>query len=943
MLEIYTPMAGGLAEEALNSLALLVGSGTFHSAINIAMTAGIGGTAYQYITGKKLENLMRFIFVSFTLLFVLIGIKVPVAIIDMQEPMVTHEVDDVPLGAALPASFISQIGYAISQGFEDVFHMPDDQSYNKTGMLFGSRIALAASSASFGSSPDLSMDLSNYMRQCILISKMRVTGKLTATELKNSPNLMTQLFDDASPVYRVILHDVGNVSCQDAAKHLKTEINDAADKEAQVFANKFTNGDKAKFETSYSNAQDYYLSVSKTGAASLAQNMLIDLVRNSVSDAMAFSGNTAGLMNYVNTSAMNNLRISEANTFWMAGYRLPMLNACLWILMICLFPVVILLAFFPMFEKAYLFFVSTMIWLWSWPPMFAILHFFVSYYASTQTNIFGKQDGGLTMSNIDPIAMIHSDMAFTAGFLAMSIPFIAKGLTSGMSAVFSQASQLLGSVTQGASSSAVPGAAQGNISVGQFSAYNQNYDNINAHKHDLNSTDYRGMHSQQLANGSIVSTLADGHRIINSGSAMSNLAVGVQGSQALSSSLTASAQQAHHRGDSLRTAADKSFQSAVRDASNLNINDANDYRVGGGVSQNSSQSIATNVSEMRNAIAEYNRGKDGTHQVNMQEGMSAKWDSGDEIFGKIGKWASGASVGVSGSLEHTHLQSEKLSEFYKSDQGKAFNKAYSDAISTAKNMHIDGSSSHQLSTAEQFAVDLNKAQSLSHQASTEYSNSENYSKAASIAESNSQSINTNMNSDFVQWAETTKGASAQSVLSATEGQGLQTQQAWAAEYLNSTRGQSMVNHEAQQLLNQVKGSATESGYNAASSNLSANHDVSGNYEANQSQLKQQAQSQMQMMSKKQIEDAQRLQRQANHQNLMKQASATQAVVHEKSNALNDGITQAASQTKAKVGNELDSGVVVGDLKSLAAPSQKGGFNFHDPHGLDKFMHQYDDK
>ncbi|MDA0910332.1 MAG: conjugal transfer protein TraG N-terminal domain-containing protein [Proteobacteria bacterium] len=912
MLEIYTPMAGGLAEEALNSLALLVGSGTFHSAINIAMTAGIGGTAYQYITGKKLENLMRFIFVSFTLLFVLIGIKVPVAIIDMQQPMVTHEVDDVPLGAALPASFISQIGYAISQGFEDVFHMPDDQSYNKTGMLFGSRIALAASSASFGSSPDLSMDLSNYMRQCILISKMRVTGKLTATELKNSPNLMTQLFDDASPVYRVILHDVGNVSCQDAAKHLKTEINAAADKEAQVFANKFTNGDKAKFETSYSNAQDYYLSVSQTGAASLAQNMLIDLVRNSVSDAMAFSGNTAGLMNYVNTSAMNNLRISEANTFWMAGYRLPMLNACLWILMICLFPVVILLAFFPMFEKAYLFFVSTMIWLWSWPPMFAILHFFVSYYASTQTNIFGKQDGGLTMSNIDPIAMIHSDMAFTAGFLAMSIPFIAKGLTSGMSAVFSQASQLLGSVTQGAGSSAVAGAAQGNISVGQFSAYNQNYDNINAHKHDLNSTDYRGMHSQQLANGSIVSTSADGHRIINSGSAMSNLAVGVQGSQALSSSLTASAQQAHHRGDSLRTSADNSLQSGLRQASNFSSTDGNDYRAGGGMSNTDTYGINQDYRHMAEAVRDWNAGHDASHQISLQEAISASASAGFKLFGN------GGSVGGKISSSHEHGQVEKVSEFLNSRDGQSFSESYSHALNSAKNIHLDGSNSHQLSAAEQSAVDLNKAQSLSHQASTEYSNSENYSKAASIAESNSQSINTNMNSDFVQWAETTKGASAQSVLSATEGQGLQTQQAWATEYLNSTRGQSMVNHEAQQLLNQVKGSATESGYNTASSNLSANHDVSGNYEANQSQLKQQAQSQMQMMSKKQIEDAQRLQRQASHQNMMKQASVTQAQVQDHAATMNKDIQQGTHTNKNKVKDEFDHGVVVGDAKRVAS-------------------------
>ena len=126
MLQIYTPMAGDLAEEALNALAVLMGSSTFHSAIQIAMTIGVGGVSYQYITGKKIENLMKFVVTSFAILFILIGLKAPVAIIDMQNPMTPHEVDDIPIGVALPAAFISSIGYAISQSFEDVFHMPDD-------------------------------------------------------------------------------------------------------------------------------------------------------------------------------------------------------------------------------------------------------------------------------------------------------------------------------------------------------------------------------------------------------------------------------------------------------------------------------------------------------------------------------------------------------------------------------------------------------------------------------------------------------------------------------------------------------------------------------------------------------------------------------------------------------------------------------------------------
>lgn len=911
MLEIYTPMAGDLAEEALNSLALLIGSGTFHSAINIAMIAGVGGTAYAFITGKKIENLMRFIFVSFTLLFILIGIKFPVAIIDMQQPYVSHEVDDIPLGVALPSAFVSQIGRAIAQSFEDVFHMPDDLSYNESGMLFGSRIALATRSANFGIDPNLSQDLSNYMRQCIFISKIQVTQKLTVNELVNSPDLTNELFEDASPVYRVILHDLGNVSCIDAAAHLKTELNAAAESEAQRYANKFTDGDKGKFEASLGNAQNYFLGVSQTGTALLKQNMLINMVNNAVQDAMAFSGNTAAMMNYSNTVAMNHLRMTEANNFAMAGYRLPMLNACLWILMMCLFPIVILLAFFPLFEKSYMFFIGTMIWLWSWQPMFSILNFFVSYYASIQTNIFGEQSGGITMSNADPIAMVHSDMAFTAGSLAFAIPFIAKGLTSGMATAFSQASQLLGSITQSSSNVGVSGLEHGNMSVGQFSAYNQNYDNFNAHKHDTNSTNMHGLKTEQLANGSTLTTTPDGHQIVSSAGSMSHLAVSLQGSQAVSNSFTQSAQTAHNRGDTYRHSADESYQSAIREANNFSQSDANDFRAGGGKSVTDTYGITQDLRHMQDAVHDWNRSHDGTKQIDFKQAVSANASVGMKFLGN------GGGIGASVSSNHSHAQSENLKEFFSSKQGQSFSESYNHALNSASNIHMDGSRSHQLSHAEQFAVDMNKAHNYSEQAAHEYSESQNYAKAASLAVSDSQNINTNMTNDFVTWAQANKGEEANSVLSATEGEHLTTQQQWSREYMASEQGQSALASERQQYMQAIASGTSLTQFNADNNSGANQAAIHKQYQQDMNGLKPRM-PEIDMMSKKDIEDAQKAMRQAHHQNLMKQAKMTQAVVHENSEALHHQIDQSEHNNQNKVNDELEHGVVMGDLKSASS-------------------------
>ncbi|ALB24385.1 conjugal transfer mating pair stabilization protein TraG (plasmid) [Piscirickettsia salmonis] len=923
MLIIYTPMAGDLAEEAINALAVLIGTSTFHSAINIAMTIGVGGFVYQYIQARQLSILSRYIGISFFVLFGLIGLKTPVAIIDMQEPMVTHEVDDVPIGVALPAAFVSQIGRGIAQAFEDVFHMPDDQDYNTSGMLFGSRLALASNTAGFTESPELSADLSNYLRQCVWVSQVQVTHKLTVSDLIHSNNLMTELFSSASPVYHVILSDKGNMTCQDAAIDLKNRLVVAADLEAQSMSNSLTDGDKAKFESNLANAQSYFIDVSDTGTNLLLQNMLINKLRHSVSDAMAFSGNTAGLMNYTNTAAMNNLRIAEANSFWMAGYRLPMLNACLWILIICLFPIVIMIGFFPGFDKAYGAFIKTMIWIWTWPPMFSILHFFVSFYASTKTDIFGHQDGGITMSNMNAVSMIHSDMAFTAGFLAMAIPFIAKGVTTGFADAFNNAAQYLGSMTHGVSQSVAGQVSHGNVSVGNFSGWNANYDTTNAHKHDTNMTDYHGMTTHQLPNGSTITTAANGQQIINSSGATSAMAVAIQGSQATVNSLSRNAQTAHNLGNSFRTAADQSLQSGLREASNFNSSDANDYRKGSGQSITDQYGINQDYRTMKDSVERWNEGRDANHQTSLQEALRGGINSGDQIFGKLTKWGTGISMDASGTLDHSHAQADKVSQFLDSSEGKNFTKAFTHSQTAASNMHMDSSQSHNLSTAEQSALDINKASSLSHQASAEYSASKNYSAAASEARSHSNSINSNLNNAFVNWASANKGENAAEVLAGTDSKNIANANQWGQEFLSSNEGKSLIEQEAQHFMSKTEFSTDKSTYEQQSQDLSSQHNVLANYEKTKGQFERHAAEQITPMSKKQLNEAQNELRRTSQQDLMRQSQVMSATVHSSAEEGTKNINSQSSEVKGNTHKEFEHGVVVGSITNAVKSTLTG--------------------
>lgn len=69
----------------------------------------------------------------------LVVIRTPVQIIDYSNVAQVYEVDNVPIGLAIPASLTTRVKRA-HQSYEMVFALPDSVTYSKTGMLFGSNL-----------------------------------------------------------------------------------------------------------------------------------------------------------------------------------------------------------------------------------------------------------------------------------------------------------------------------------------------------------------------------------------------------------------------------------------------------------------------------------------------------------------------------------------------------------------------------------------------------------------------------------------------------------------------------------------------------------------------------------------------------------------------------------------------------------------------------------
>ena len=132
---------------------------------------------------------------------------------------------------------------------------------------------------------------------------------------------------------------------------------------------------------------------------------------------------------------MEKQRLAHVSIGHVAMRTLPMTQTILTGIAIGIFPLLVLAAVFNKLTlsvlKGYVF---ALMWLQSWPMLYAILNSAMTFYA--------KQNGApVVLSEISQIQLKYSDLASTAGYLSMMIPplswMMVRGLGAGFSSVYS--------------------------------------------------------------------------------------------------------------------------------------------------------------------------------------------------------------------------------------------------------------------------------------------------------------------------------------------------------------------------------------------------------------------------------------------------------------------------------------------------------------------------
>ncbi|HAV1569283.1 TPA: conjugal transfer mating pair stabilization protein TraG [Enterobacter hormaechei subsp. steigerwaltii] len=781
---IYTVAGGAWFQDTLNGVAAFFNSSAGDALIAMATAVSVIVGAATYTRTHNLLDLAKWAGFYVLVIAVLVGDKRNVQIIDLSEPAAIYQVDNVPTGLAAPASLITRIGAGMAQVYDFVFARPDALTYSKTGMLFGAQLAAGSSDFRF-SEPEIQRMFSDYVHNCV-VGDIMLNNKYSIGDLMNATDPYALIFSQPSPLRGLYDKNRNFLTCEKATTKINTDSDDISGTNMFPFLQQtlnrmhgFTNqvfgatngASTALFTEMLGDSYNYFHGNSMTSTEIIRKNVVMNGLRSGLESFSAQNGDTAGLVNTATQTSMAKMRLSQATNASIAANTLPVMHSVLLGMTLALFPVLIVLSVVSSLSwtiiKGY---VYTIAYLQMWPILFSILNHAMNFYLQ------GKLNGAaVTLATFDQVQNTYSDIGTTAGWLALSIPFIAYGMVRGLGQVVSQAGNYLGQTLQSASTQSSSQAIDGNWSYNNMST-----GNVQGNKWDTNYSHREGHMTNQLESGAIKTLTSSGQNVFDTTGAMSKLPVSLNGAEVTSSSLTRQARESEQRAQTALSGYQSGRASSWSQLQQFASQRGNSDSLVSGSDHSTGSNTSTGINKMlsaTNALAKtlgiseseaYNRLMDKSSKGTVSTG--AKASLGGEFLGigvkaHVGTEFSGSSGSSHGTSE-TNARTEGFSNDKTSQLAQDFREGLDMVTSsrvTAGGSHTDAASSNKV---DQLAATLTDTQNSYQQYSDSMTRSHEYSEMAAYVQSNSAQINSNFDQQFANYV-MQKSGNAEAILSDT--------------------------------------------------------------------------------------------------------------------------------------------------------------------------------
>jgi len=770
MYELFTLGGGPYLVDLLNAVAAITSGGAY---VTLAQLAGAGGVAwvvFRTAFGGSWRDNAKWILLFVTVWGAMIVPKATVRVVDRLDPALAPAVvANVPIGLALFASITSQVGDGLTRLTEQAFTLPNDLAYRRHGLIFGARLAATATRLEVTDAV-FARNLRNFTRRCVFHALL--LGHISADDLRESTDVWAlvtaggspsagaspaRMFEfatrqpavatGATPIDREI------VTCRDGAARLNAawtaEINRAGtlfgrrifpDARTQALA-------RAELLAALPAAHDFLIGASRSAAEILRQQMVLNAVHDAGEQWAAEAGNTAALQTYTEARA-------EAQTA--AAYRaigrqaetwVPLLRIVFECLYVGAFPLAVLLMLTPAGMTIFRSYVTGLIWLQSWGPLYAILHRISMGEAAERMQAAALMPGGdvgISLVAQAGIRAVAADVAVMSGYLSMSVPFLAAALAYGLSKATVLATSVL-AVGQDAATSAAHEGTTGNLSLA-----NTQWDT-----HRFASQEGRQLRTSMHVDtdrytgyapaGAGFTVTPDGTAVADMGSATSRVpAAGVRLSESLAVSHEARAAEARSMGRNWDVQAASARTAAATDATQLVERYSHDVSTGTAHSHGITESESAEVREL------------ASHVEKMSELAGLTKDqamilTGEASFG--GGLGSVLRIGANGSAQWRGqtIEADAWNRMQEYDRQHGVTDLWSRAQDASRRYSTSTGDSELASLEESLGANLTRMERFEGRAALSYGESEQWSEQAAAVRADAQSIERELGQPFFAW------------------------------------------------------------------------------------------------------------------------------------------------------------------------------------------------
>lgn len=772
MIEVFTVGGGEYLVNVFNAVASWAGSGGYRGLIRVVMVMAFTWALLVTAWNMDPRALLKW-FMQATLMYLVVMVPtISVKVTDRTNPGVTAAVvDNVPIGLGLVAGFTSQIGDYLTRAAETVFAMPNVLNYSTGGMIYGAKL-LDATQGLRIDDPVFATNLNEHFKQCVFYDIL--LGRKTYNDILRAPDMLVAMGPGSVALSQQFIYNDGTsgiVTCETAYTFIVNGWQSYYSAALPKIAAQFFPGITAtQAQTRLNNDLNGISAAGMNSSSSqlVRQAMFINALTEA-RDSFA-SGSAQGA---IDAFAQTRADIQTRNTYSTiasgAMKWVPLLNIVLTVVFYSLFPILFLLMLLPTngmtVAKGY---ITGFFYLAAWGPLFVILNMiFMSRWQDSLTS-WGA-NGGLAAANFSGISAVNQDVGALAGYMIMSVPFIAAGMAKGAMAIASHSASFL-SPSQNAAEQAAAEATTGNYSYGNASLMNRQVNTLQRNQYTTAPSFSTGAATmqQRASDGAFTRYNEDGTFAYDTSQGISNLGFAISASKDYGSQLQKGLSQGSGVVEQKRVAANDSWATTRAESARL----FDTAQVSASATTEEGRSLQSSIAQVQDLSSSWSNTLQT--QFGMTKSEADKLARDTVLTGRAGIGASGAVSGrsgpLSGQVDGKIGIDGNSSDRRNTEQGVSTQNANTDAYQwLEKETNSEAArqareSFYRATTSstdsqirglgQEVSQDLRHSQSLSEEASRAEEQYQRWSSEFSQFERDGYALNKNLSQEFVRYAQT---------------------------------------------------------------------------------------------------------------------------------------------------------------------------------------------